>query len=48
MENKVNSKLVEANHLPLCFSSFELLRKGSRVTNQTQEIEIMENFIAFL
>ena len=35
IENKENSKLVEGNHLPLCFSSFELLRKGSRVTNQT-------------
>ena len=34
IENKVNSKLVEDNNLPMYFSSFELLRKGSRVTNK--------------
>ena len=47
-ENMVNSKLVEGNSFPLSFSSFELLRKGSRVTNQTHEIQDIENLIDFL
>ena len=44
----VNGNLAEGNSLPLSFSSFELLRKGSRVTNQTQKSEIMDDVIEFL
>ena len=47
-ENMANRNPIEGNSLPLSFSSFELLRKGSRVTNQTQESDIMDNLIGFL
>ena len=47
-ENMANRNPIEGNSLPLSFSSFELLRKGSRVTNQTQESDIVDDFIAFL
>ena len=44
----VNGNLAEGNSLPLSFSSFELLRKGSRLTNKTQKYDIMDDVIEFL
>ena len=44
----VNGNLAEGNSFPLSFSSFELLRKGSRVTSQTQKSKIMDDVIEFL
>ena len=47
-ENKVKGDPVENNSFPLSFSSFEWLRKRSKVTNQTQKYEIMDEDIRFL
>ena len=44
----VDSKHVEGNCLPLCFSSFELLNQIFRVTNQPHKYDIMNEDISFL
>ena len=48
LKNRVDSKHVEGDCFPLCFSSFESLKQRFRSTNQIQEIEIMNEVIAFL
>ena len=47
-ENKVDSKHVESDCLPLCFSSFEWLKKRHKVFDQKQKFEIMDEDIALL
>ena len=47
-ENKVYSKDAKGDCLPLCFSSFERMKRRFRVTNKKQELEIMDEAIGFL
>jgi hypothetical protein len=46
--NEVNNDHVEGNSLPLCFSSFELLKGGFNITDQAQRTGFMQNHIGFL
>ena len=47
-ENRVDSKHAEGGCLPLCFSSFEMLKQRSKDTYKKHKFEVMENFINFL
>ena len=47
-ENKVDSKHVESDFLPLCFYSFEWLEKTLKVSNKKQKFEIVDEGINFL
>ena len=44
----MDSKHAESDCFPLCFPSFELLKQRLRVSNRTQKLEDMDNFMAFL
>ena len=47
-ENKVETGHVESDCLPLCFPSFEWLKKRLRVSNQKQKFDIVDECINFL
>ena len=47
-ENKVDSKHVESDCLPLCFSSFEWLKWSLRVSDKKHKFEIVDECINFL
>ena len=44
----MDNKHVESDCLPLCFSSFEWLKKRHKVSDQKQKFEIMDEGIKFL
>ena len=48
MKKKVDSKHVETDCFPLCFSSFEWLEKRLKVSNKKQKFEIVDECINFL
>ena len=47
-ENIVDSKHAKGDCFPLCFSSFEMLKRRSKGTYKIMKFEVMENFINFL
>ena len=47
-EIKVDSKHVENDCLPLCFSSFEWLKERVKVSDQKHKFEIVDEGISFL
>ena len=43
-----DSECVEGDYLPLCYSSFELLRQRFKASKQKYNFENIENFMNFL
>ena len=47
-ENIVETEHVEDDYLPLCFPSFEWLKKGLKVSDHKQKFDIVDECINFL
>ena len=47
-ENRVETRHVEDDCLPLCFPSFEQLKKGLKVSDHKQKFDIIDECINFL